>query len=250
MRRIASSWPQGALCSDEVCGQNLNVCETHTLQFELGSSVLFPCNFDIAQTAQIQSHRTLFHERKQHFSISWKHDLNSLVIFPSVGHVQFLLPERGRVKVFPNLGSRGNFSIRIDGLVFSDLGCYCCVHAETSDCHRVELVTAEGAAPEKTVWFPVSIFIVTAALLVFSFFIYNFYSCKQRHSADSPLAGGTQAWVNDDRHPTQPNNPFVIHPGLTGFYYPEPTQAEQGTRIYPHLTGLQNIGYFPNPIYN
>uniref|UniRef100_A0A3P8UTU5 Ig-like domain-containing protein n=1 Tax=Cynoglossus semilaevis TaxID=244447 RepID=A0A3P8UTU5_CYNSE len=97
--------------------------------FELGSSVLFPCNFDI---------------RKQHFSISWKHDLNSLVIFPSVGHVQFLLPERGRVKVFPNLGSRGNFSIRIDGLVFSDLGCYCCVHAETSDCHRVELVTAEG----------------------------------------------------------------------------------------------------------
>ena len=52
-----------------------------------------------------------------------------------------LWPWQGRVKTFPNEGSRGNDTIRIDGLQESDLGCYQCGPADA--CHQV-VVQKEG----------------------------------------------------------------------------------------------------------
>uniref|UniRef100_A0A3P8VQU6 Ig-like domain-containing protein n=1 Tax=Cynoglossus semilaevis TaxID=244447 RepID=A0A3P8VQU6_CYNSE len=89
-----------------------------TLSAPLGSSVLLPCTFTTSS----------------HTVVEWKHTAggNLLRLMPN-GQVTFLLPRGGRVKVFPNQSSRGNYSVRIDELLTSDLGCYCCVMGEMSN---------------------------------------------------------------------------------------------------------------------
>ncbi|KAJ8403830.1 hypothetical protein AAFF_G00346980 [Aldrovandia affinis] len=55
-------------------------------------------------------------------------------------------PREGRVKVFPNSCTVGNFSIRIDQLRRSDLGEYCCVVPNGSVCSVVEFRTDYAGA--------------------------------------------------------------------------------------------------------
>lgn len=74
--------------------------------------------------------------------VSWVHTPRvELVHLSSEGRIRFLDPRSGRVKAFPNQGSQGNFSICIDELEDSDLGCYRCNHRGA--CLQVELVKGE-----------------------------------------------------------------------------------------------------------
>lgn len=74
--------------------------------------------------------------------VSWVHTPElELVHFSVRGWIKFLDPRRGRLKAFPLLASQGNFTIRIDELEDSDLGCYRCKTSET--CLQVLLAKGE-----------------------------------------------------------------------------------------------------------
>lgn len=98
-------------------------CKVHTLRASIGSSVLLPCNFSSSTPG----------------SVSWGHMQNTYLLhLKSEGQVKFVDPRNGRVKVFPNQGSEGNYSICIDDLKYSDLGCYQCQSG--GNCLSVKLV--------------------------------------------------------------------------------------------------------------
>lgn len=102
-------------------------CVSHTLRAPIGSSVLLPCTFSTSILDWV----------------SWVHIPQTyLVHLTSKGHVRFVEPRHGRVKAFPNQGSEGNYSICIDELKNSDLGCYRCVHGKK--CVQVELTAEIG----------------------------------------------------------------------------------------------------------
>ena len=102
-------------------------CDTVLVSASLGSPVLLPCHAPFLG-------RTDW--------MLWVQNTGApLVNLSSQGKVWFWEPRQGRVKTFPNEGSRGNFTIRIDGLQESDLGCYQCGPAEA--CHQV-VVQKEG----------------------------------------------------------------------------------------------------------
>ncbi|KAL3057119.1 hypothetical protein OYC64_007578 [Pagothenia borchgrevinki] len=110
------------------CVKDPDVCETHRLSTQLGSSVLLPCNFKPSNVTWV----------------SWSQtpDLHLLQL-TSAGRIVFLNPRSGRVKAFPNQGQEENFSISINELNNSDLGCYVCTRGD--DCLQVELVAEHGA---------------------------------------------------------------------------------------------------------
>ncbi|XP_041849993.1 uncharacterized protein LOC121645567 [Melanotaenia boesemani] len=98
-------------------------CETSELIVTLGSSVLLPCIFSTNSNNRV----------------NWIHNgEDDLVNISSSGKVTFPNPRHGRVKVFPVQTSEGNYSICIDDLKKSDLGCYLC--KQTDDCFQVELL--------------------------------------------------------------------------------------------------------------
>ncbi|XP_010869459.4 uncharacterized protein LOC105011264 isoform X2 [Esox lucius] len=108
----------------------LDSCNKSTLQASLGSVVLLSCSFG-SMYLEKSPYRTW---------VVWSHGSNSsLVNITSFGQVDFLDSKQGRVKVFPNEGRLGNFSIRIDALQASDLGSYCCELHSKDQCHRVDL---------------------------------------------------------------------------------------------------------------
>ncbi|KAG8002174.1 Zona pellucida sperm-binding protein 4 [Nibea albiflora] len=112
--------------------ENLDdVCENETLSAKLGSSVLLPC---------------IFSTNNQTNWVSWTHTAQmeylGLVYLKPKGQINFADPRNGRIKVYPNQGSEGNYSISIDGLQSSDLGGYRCEHGH--QCVEVELVTETG----------------------------------------------------------------------------------------------------------
>lgn len=96
-------------------------CDTTMLSASLGSSVLLPCPAPFPGWADW---------------VLWVQNAGTpLVNLTSQGKVQFLEPRHGRVKAFPNEGYVGNFTIRIDGVQESDLGCYQC--GQGDGCHQV-----------------------------------------------------------------------------------------------------------------
>ena len=95
-------------------------CDTVLVSASLGSPVLLPCHAPFLG-------RTDW--------MLWVQNTGApLANLSSQGKVWFWEPRQGRVKTFPNEGSRGNFTIRIDGRRESDLGCYQCGPAE--ECHH------------------------------------------------------------------------------------------------------------------
>lgn len=109
------------------CEQYSEFCETQTLSAPLGSPVLLPCIFSASNLSWV----------------SWSHSPDTyLVRLTSKGRVKFVDPRHGRVKAFLNQGSEGNYSIRIDELKNTDLGCYRCEHEQ--NCLQVNLVAEIG----------------------------------------------------------------------------------------------------------
>ncbi|XP_071351792.1 uncharacterized protein [Trachinotus anak] len=183
---------------EESCHLCSEVGETHTLSAPLGSSMLLPCSFANSNLNWV----------------SWAHATGGdLVRLTSEGRIKFLLPKSGRVKAFPNQGSKGNFSIYIDEIEDSDLGVYCCLHE--NDCLQVELVAATGtsAPPAVTGIVPVR--------------------DQQRGAHNNNLV-----YENDDQDPAnQMGDPTRSHHNLPGGLHDvdrmQPTQSSSG--IYPNL---------------
>lgn len=94
-------------CSDKYC-------EKHQVEAQLGTTVLLKCEMTI-------SHSVKWAQKPQN-----QEKYNDFINLTSNGRVEFLDPRSGRVKAFPNHGSKGNYSICIDHLQDSDLGDYRC----------------------------------------------------------------------------------------------------------------------------
>ncbi|KAK7883199.1 hypothetical protein WMY93_029373 [Mugilogobius chulae] len=106
---------------EKYCSSTSQSCVTHRLSTHLGSAVLLPCNFTGNSSKVLWIQSPAF----------------AVVTVTSGGRVNFSDPRSGRIKAFPNQGSRGNFSISIDRVNSTDLGCYKCVSRDT--CVQVEL---------------------------------------------------------------------------------------------------------------
>ncbi|XP_074497571.1 uncharacterized protein LOC141771334 isoform X3 [Sebastes fasciatus] len=149
---------------DNACEQNLDGCdETHTLSASLGSSVLLPCNFTTRNLNWV----------------SWAHTNGvDVVHLTSDGRIKFVDHRYGRVKAFPNQGSEGNYSIGIDELQNSDLGCYRCKQGH--GCLQVELVAEsnpEEGAPIDEMWLLIYICVGVAAFILLSMAGYCCMKC-------------------------------------------------------------------------
>ncbi|XP_078102741.1 uncharacterized protein LOC144515611 isoform X1 [Sander vitreus] len=161
--------------------QNSSVCKTHTLSALLGSSVLLPCNFATTQRDWV----------------SWAHTLKGdLVHIKSEGRIRFLDHRYGRVRVFPNQGSEGNYSIFIDKLNNSDLGHYRCKQGH--DCLQVELVVAERDALSEEMRLLIFICVGVAAFILLSVCGYCCTKCKlccnnrKQDNTNNPEGAGTE----------------------------------------------------------
>lgn len=115
------------------CEPDRDTCKTHKLSAALGTSVLLPCNFS----------------KNPPNTVSWVQtpEIN-VVTLSSDGHINFSDPRYGRVNAFPNQGSRKNYSISIDKINSSDLGCYRCLGGEY--CVQVELALKMGKRTSMT----------------------------------------------------------------------------------------------------
>ncbi|XP_031614328.2 uncharacterized protein LOC116334921 isoform X2 [Oreochromis aureus] len=155
---------------EKSCGDSEDFCEKLSLSVSIGTSALLPC------TARPTSSKW----------VTWSHaatEQAEMVQLSSEGHVKFLDPRNGRVKVFPNQQRDGNYSIRIDKLEISDLGCYRCGW----QCLQVQVM--ESRASTADMWPVIYICIGVAALLlmvVVSFYIYwKCIVCSKNKSQDS-----------------------------------------------------------------
>ncbi|KAM8769421.1 uncharacterized protein AB9X84_001638 [Acanthopagrus schlegelii] len=214
------------------------LCETHTLSAPLGSSVLLPCSFST---------------RSQNL-VSWVH-VRDMVQLISKGRVKFLDPRNGRLKAFPNHGSEGNYSICIDELEKSDLGCYRC--EQGNDCLQVELVAGIGGVSEETLLL-VSLCAGAAfiVLIVGGYFCMKYiWGCINRapDHANNPVCAGAGAppqevgreqqrgednlvYENDDQGPAiqqgHPSRNLSNVPGVQ----PHPDRAQPAqSGIYPNV---------------
>ncbi|XP_034404516.1 uncharacterized protein LOC117741538 isoform X2 [Cyclopterus lumpus] len=238
-----------------------NSCDSdvyETLSAPLGSSVLLPCIFETSGLGRV----------------SWAHTAGlDLVHLTSEGRIKFLDHRYGRVKVFPNRGSEGDYSIRIDELQNSDLGRYCCKQGH--DCLQVELVAVGGAlSREGMLWIYICVGVAVFTLL--SIGGYCFMKCilccynTPIYNTSNPEGAGTEAadaraapeeagrvpveqeqsgggdgplvYENDDQDPSgrqsdlsrNYRNPIEDQPD------PERTQPTAST-IYPNLNQFERV---------
>lgn len=96
------------------------------LSISLGSSVFLPCTALPASSNWV----------------TWSHiPKGEVVNLSPLGHVKYQDPRNGRVKTFPFQGLEGNYSIRIDDLGLTDLGCYSCIQDNIHhQCFQVVMV--------------------------------------------------------------------------------------------------------------
>nr|XP_043887394.1 uncharacterized protein LOC122773070 isoform X5 [Solea senegalensis] len=218
-------------CHEEVCG---HVCENHKLSAPLGSSVLLPCNITNSSLNEVL----------------WKHTAwGNLVELTSDGRVNFLFPKQGRVKVFPNQHSKGKYSMRIDELQNSDLGCYCCMQIDGPNCHQLELVVATGA-PKEGMWLLMFICVGVAASILLSICSYLLYRNRTRSNTINLVGPGSEGidnnslvYDNDDQHlANQQDDPTRNHCSPPGaLQYLGSTGPGQSTTIYP--SGNQQLDF-------
>ncbi|XP_050921416.1 uncharacterized protein LOC108898801 isoform X2 [Lates calcarifer] len=246
-------WLMFVSSSDEqdsrtLCNNDPESCETKTLSAPLGSSVLLPCHFEINNSW-----------------VSWVHSHEmELVKIKSDGKLNFLHPRNGRVKAFPNQGSKGNYSISIDDLEDSDLGYYCCVLG--NKCYSVELGVGTDASREQ-MWLLIYICVGVAAFILLSVCSYLLYNNIKQDNTNSPVTANIEVvagasappmeissvpvheqqrgtdnhnlvYENDDQDPAnQQGDPTRIHCGLPGVLHdPNRTQPTPSTSgIYPNL---------------
>ncbi|XP_068174078.1 uncharacterized protein [Antennarius striatus] len=183
--------------------EDSDVCETNTLRAPLGSSVFLPCKFSISPKDWV----------------SWVHipEMDLVHLTPK-GLVKFTDPRNGRVKVFPNQGSEGNYSICISELVSSDLGCYLCTQGE--DCLQVELV-AEGT------WSTIMLMLVYTCASVALTLLITFTYCCVKHT----LRNNNQNQANQQSIPTRTHcNP------TSAVMETQPRSSRNG--IYPDLNQI------------
>ncbi|XP_040047127.2 uncharacterized protein LOC120827951 isoform X1 [Gasterosteus aculeatus] len=147
LMRVSSNDEPNVLNSSQAYS---DVCKKQTRSAHLGSSVLLPC---ILPPNNVDW-------------VTWAHGPEAhLVHLKSEGRIKFLDHRFGRLKAFPNQGSLGNYSLRIDELRGSDLGRYRCSQGR-SGCVEVELLAEKGAASgEETVLIHTCVGVAAFALL-------------------------------------------------------------------------------------
>ncbi|XP_048838373.1 uncharacterized protein LOC125712394 isoform X2 [Brienomyrus brachyistius] len=109
-------------CGHSRCNK---ACEiTALVKGTINSAVLLPCNI------------TVYHTE----TVMWSQAAD-LVTIRTHGYVNFFDNREGRVKTFPYLSNKGNFSIRLEHLQQSDLGIYCCEvqGGSSSACNKVNV---------------------------------------------------------------------------------------------------------------
>ncbi|XP_019123757.1 uncharacterized protein LOC109140694 isoform X2 [Larimichthys crocea] len=224
-----------------------DVCETQTLSAKIGSSVLLPCIFSTNNLTNW---------------VSWTHTAQmeylELVNLTSKGQINFANPRDGRIKVYPNQGSEGNYSISIDELEISDLGGYCCKHRHR--CVEVDLV-AETGTNEKML---LLIFICVGAAAFILLIVGGYgcmkcilWCCKRRQDYTVHLTGGgvsappaeigvvpddqqrgadNLVYENDDQGPVNQQG-HGNHPSIPGACpgQDRAQSTESTTSIYPNL---------------
>ncbi|XP_030599371.1 uncharacterized protein LOC115789924 [Archocentrus centrarchus] len=163
--------------SNESCG-DLEYCEKISLRASLGSSLFLPCSIKTSNPKWV----------------IWSHTAKEkadLVKLTPEGHIMFLDPRNGRVKVFPIQASDGNFSIRIDELEKADLGCY--------NCGWTCLQVVDGRNSSGSIQPLIHMGARVAALLLLS--VGGLYCCKKcrvlhnnktQDTANSPTHAGTE----------------------------------------------------------
>ncbi|XP_078140260.1 uncharacterized protein LOC139926423 isoform X2 [Centroberyx gerrardi] len=194
-------------------------CETSTLAAPLGSSVLLPCSF--ANTSHSSP--------SARDSVRWMQSPDfDLVKLTSKGNITFLDPRYGRVKAFPNQCSQGVFSIRIDELQQSDLGCYRC--EQDNGCLQVEVVEQAGGLSAETKLLLYNAAGFAALILLLSACC---YWCVRRQ------------WFRDESTPDYANSSF--NAGISP--PPEETRRETGNEQQRGAVNNQpvydNDGYDP-----
>nr|XP_040047134.1 uncharacterized protein LOC120827951 isoform X2 [Gasterosteus aculeatus aculeatus] len=147
LMRVSSNDEPNVLNSSQAYS---DVCKKQTRSAHLGSSVLLPCILPPNNVDWVM----------------WAHGPEAhLVHLKSEGRIKFLDHRFGRLKAFPNQGSLGNYSLRIDELRGSDLGRYRCSQGQ-SGCVEVELLAEKGAASgEETVLIYTCVGVAAFALL-------------------------------------------------------------------------------------
>ncbi|XP_034557388.1 uncharacterized protein LOC117825584 [Notolabrus celidotus] len=171
--------------------QYSKVCEMHNLSAQLGSSVLLPCNLRTSNTTRV----------------SWAQTSGGdLVLLRSDGRIQFTDPRYGRVKAFPNQGSEGNFSIRIDELQNSDLGFYFCTWED--ECIQVDLFAEEGT-PSRHMRLMIYVCVSVAVIMLMCVGGYFCMKCTRicNKTPKDNAAGAEEAYDNDVVYENDDQNP-------------------------------------------
>ncbi|XP_030008403.1 uncharacterized protein LOC115431867 [Sphaeramia orbicularis] len=175
---------------EDFCNQDM--CETHKLRPSLGSTVLLPCTFTYNNISLV----------------SWNQNGSALLHF-SDKYIEFKDPKDGRVSVYPNQQSEGNYSISIDELQPSDLGCYRCEHKH--HCFQVELSLEEETLNDITLLiFICSCVAATVILGVGGYCCMKYTMCSQKrteynvsHAAGSGTHGVSAPPEEPHRHPAE-----------------------------------------------
>ncbi|XP_026227423.1 uncharacterized protein LOC113169874 isoform X2 [Anabas testudineus] len=178
---ICVSYSKNEQYNENFC-EDLDFCEVQKLVAPLGSSTLLPCMLTNSSPEWV----------------SWVHTPEmKLVNLSTKGRIKFLDPRSGRVKAFPNQGLKGNFSISIDMLDNSDLGCYRCT--QEGACLQVELA---AETQSKDMWLLIYICAGLAAVTLLSACSWIFCYIK-RSNTNKPAGANNEGQTAGASAPPQ-----------------------------------------------